>query len=83
MKPYLLAFTALVAIAATGGVTTTASAQNYPYCLQSGAYEGAIICAYSTMAQCMQTQQGIGGYCSANPDYAPSTGARRGARTAY
>jgi Protein of unknown function (DUF3551) len=58
-----------IAIAIFGGSIGIARAQSYPWCLQSGAFLGAVHCTYSTFEQCQFDRQGLGGFCSQNPDY--------------
>jgi uncharacterized protein DUF3551 len=59
--------------AATGltptGFATPAHAQNYPWCLQSAAYEGGENCGFTSFDQCMATRLGIGGFCQQNDWY--------------
>jgi Protein of unknown function (DUF3551) len=63
--PFLLGIFAVVA--ATG---TSAQAQNYPWCAQyAGAGGGATNCGFVSYAQCMQTLQGMGGFCVQNTQY--------------
>ncbi len=53
------------------GIGARAEAQNYPWCLQSDAFEGSQHCTYSTMQQCLFDRQGLGGFCNQNPTYGP------------
>ena len=65
--PLLLGF--FVAAAAMG---RRAQAQNYPWCAQyAGAGGGATNCGFVSYAQCMQTLQGMGGFCVQNTQYVP------------
>ena len=65
--PLLLGF--FVAAAAMG---SGAQAQNYPWCAQyAGAGGGAMNCGFVSYAQCMQTLQGMGGFCVQNTQYLP------------
>jgi Protein of unknown function (DUF3551) len=42
----------------------------YPWCLDHGSSEGYFTtCAFNTIAQCMQTGSGDGGFCYPNPEY--------------
>jgi hypothetical protein len=66
----LVAVTVLAAAAA--GFAVPAQAQNYPWCLQSSAYEGGENCGFSTYDQCMASRLGIGGFCQANTQYQAS-----------
>src|SRR5580704_17327774 len=46
--------------------------QNYPWCAQyAGAGGGATNCGFVSYAQCMQTLQGMGGFCVQNTQYLP------------
>jgi hypothetical protein len=62
----------LIALGLIGALCGTARAQNYPWCLQSGAFLGAVHCTYPSFEQCQFDRQGLGGFCSQNPEYAPS-----------
>jgi hypothetical protein len=62
----------LLAGLTTAGFATRADAQNYPWCLQSSAYEGGENCGFATHEQCMATLQGIGGFCQINTEYQAS-----------
>ncbi len=62
----------LLAGLTTAGFATRANAQNYPWCLQSSAYEGGENCGFITYEQCMATRQGIGGFCQINTQYQAS-----------
>jgi hypothetical protein len=61
----------LAIFAAAAGVGTPAQAQNYPWCVISGAYEGGENCGFVSYAQCMATRMGIGGFCVPNTQYRP------------
>jgi len=71
----------LIAVAATA---TSVQAQNYPWCAQyAGAGGGATNCGFVSYAQCMQTLQGMGGFCVQNTQYvrpAENTGRRARSR---
>jgi Protein of unknown function (DUF3551) len=72
MKHLPLLLGVLVATAATG---TSARAQNYPWCAQyAGAGGGATNCGFVSYAQCMQTLQGMGGFCVQNTQYVSPAG---------
>ena len=62
----------LMACLTTAGLATRANAQNYPWCVQSSAYEGGENCGFATHEQCMATLQGIGGFCQINTRYQAS-----------
>jgi Protein of unknown function (DUF3551) len=73
-SPLLRAALAIAAGMVTAGLTTTgfatrAHAQNYPWCLQSDAYEGGENCGFTSFDQCMATRHGIGGFCQVNTQY--------------
>ena len=68
----------LAGLAAAAAIFTanveTASAQpgnpHRPYCLRDGVNgAGMWDCSYYSMAQCLATQHGNGGLCTANPWY--------------
>ncbi len=60
---------------ATAAMASDAKAQNYPWCAQyAGAGGGATNCGFVSYAQCMQTLQGMGGFCVQNTQYAPPGG---------
>ena len=69
MRHLPFTFGILVAAAAMGD---PAQAQNYPWCAQyAGAGGGATNCGFVSYAQCMQTLQGMGGFCVQNTQYLP------------
>ena len=72
MRPPLLSlgFAGVTLLVLTGG--TPATAQNYPWCVVSSAYEGGQNCGFSTFDQCMATRLGIGGFCVQNTQYRPA-----------
>jgi Protein of unknown function (DUF3551) len=76
--PFLLGI--LVIVAATA---TNAEAQNYPWCAQyAGGGGGATNCGFISYAQCMQTLQGMGGFCVQNTQYiAPAANSGRHLRS--
>ena len=61
--------------------SSTAQAQNYPWC--SNFHDGAgTNCGFSTYEQCMATARGSGGYCAPNNMYvAPRAAPSRGQAT--
>ena len=61
----------VVALGVLGATLSTAHAQNYPWCLQSGAFDGSQHCTYTTLQQCLVDRQGLGGFCGQNPTYTP------------
>jgi Protein of unknown function (DUF3551) len=52
----------------TVGIGTSAQAQNYPWCALYSDLGGEN-CGFSTLAQCMATVSGIGGFCVPNTQY--------------
>ena len=69
----------LIALGIIGALCGTARAQNYPWCLQSGAFLGAVHCTYPSFEQCQFDRQGLGGFCSQNPEYTlPQHGIAKG-----
>jgi hypothetical protein len=44
---------------------------NYPFCAYYG--REIVSCGFNTMAQCLASASGRGGFCEANGDYAPAT----------
>ncbi len=71
-----------VALAALFGAPTPATAQTYPWCaIYTGSMGGSSNCGFSTFQQCLNTVQGIGGFCQRNNWYqAPATTSRRSRR---
>jgi hypothetical protein len=61
-----------IALGISGALFGTACAQNYPWCLQSGAFLGSVHCSYPSLEQCVFDRQGLGGFCRQNPEYAPA-----------
>jgi hypothetical protein len=58
-----------------------AAAQSYPWCAQyGGGMLGARECGFWTLQQCQETVSGIGGFCFANPWYAPPPKAKKRSR---
>jgi len=53
--------------------TTSAKAQNYPWCAQySDGSGGAMNCGFATFQQCLADVSGVGGFCTQNSTYQPS-----------
>jgi hypothetical protein len=68
-------------VAALGGLSTRAQAQNYPWCAYYTAGEGGgggTNCGFTTFEQCMATVSGIGGFCDRNTQYVPPAGSSPG-----
>jgi hypothetical protein len=74
MKTALLVFGIAAAMSA---VAPPAQAQNYPWCARYGNGFGGTNCGFSTLAQCLATVQGIGGFCQQNDWYRPPAPAVR------
>ncbi len=72
-------------IAAAGALTSSAQAQNYPWCAVYGGRGGggAQNCGFTTFAQCMATLSGMGGFCNRNTQYVPPPGPHRRHRHRY
>jgi len=63
----LAAVSAFAALAAGG---STASAQDYPFCLQGKEWGYPGLCYFSTYQQCLASASGINAYCGINPRFA-------------
>lgn len=62
----------LAAAIASTVLTTSARAQNYPWCAEYGGdFGGAMNCGFVSFDQCMETVRGIGGFCVVNNTYVP------------
>ena len=59
----------VMALAVTGALSGAAQASGRAYCLQSSAFLGGTECAFDTFEQCQFDRQGLGGFCSQNPEY--------------
>jgi hypothetical protein len=65
-------------IAAAGALTSSAQAQNYPWCaVYGGRGGGGQNCGFTTFEQCMATLSGMGGFCNRNTQYVPPPGPHR------
>ena len=76
-------FIFVVAVVATSAAIPGQSrAQNYPWCAQyAGAGGGARNCGFVSYGQCMETLQGMGGFCEQNTLYvAPASNVERAAQ---
>jgi len=69
--------TLTVILAGIGGAE--AQRLNYPYCAVYGFRTES--CAFNTMAQCLMTVSGRGGFCQANAWYVPPAKAKSRKRT--
>jgi len=54
------------------GFENCAKAQSYPWCAQYGGPAGGTNCGFTTFQQCLETLNGIGGFCERNTQYQPS-----------
>jgi Protein of unknown function (DUF3551) len=61
------------------GTGDRAAAQNYPWCAQYSG-DGGMNCGFTTFQQCLADVSGIGGFCTQNSTYQPSTELRSSAR---
>jgi hypothetical protein len=71
MKAFLFISAALLGIA---GLSTRASAQNYPWCAYYSGKAGGTNCGFISFDQCMATVIGIGGICMRNTQFVPPPG---------
>jgi hypothetical protein len=56
---------------------STASAQNYPWCLIISDKNGSWTCYFTSREQCMMSAGGNVGFCAQNPAYAGPQPVRR------
>ena len=73
MRLTAVALAAFVAAAAS----TSAHAQNYPWCAVLNMGDNAYNCGFATYQQCMTTISGIGGFCERNTQFQPLRPVRR------
>jgi hypothetical protein len=77
MKLSIFSLSVLAIIACS----TSAKAQNYPWCAQyGGGMGGATNCGFTTFQQCLDNIRGLGGFCNPNTQYVPPSGPRTRAR---
>jgi hypothetical protein len=57
-----------IALGISGALFGTACAQNYPWCLQSGAFLGSVHCSYPSLEQCVFDRQGLAGSAAKTPN---------------
>jgi hypothetical protein len=81
---HMTAFKLLFAIVALSALaSTTANAQNYPWCAQyGGSMGGSMNCGFTSFAQCQADVSGIGGFCVQNNTYQPQGASRAHQRRA-
>ncbi len=75
MHRLLFAASAVVVLLSAG--STTALAQDYPWCLQGKEWGYPGLCHFTSYGQCMATASGTFAYCGINPRFAFSA-PRRG-----
>ena len=67
-----------IIVAAIGGGSGGAAAQNYPWCADySGDFGDTTNCGFVSFDQCMATVRGMGGFCVINNTYQPPAGPSR------
>ena len=69
-------FIVVIGILVAEGLSTSAQAQNYPWCAVygHGLMGGSSNCGFTTYQQCQATVSGIGGFCERNNQYVPPPG---------
>jgi hypothetical protein len=60
----------LITMLAFIGLTSSASARGYKYCLQGGHHGYPGLCHFSTYHQCQATASGTISHCGVNPHFA-------------
>jgi hypothetical protein len=50
-------------------MSSSAQAQNYPWCAVLNMGDAAYNCGFLTVQQCMDSVRGIGGFCTPNTTY--------------
>jgi hypothetical protein len=76
----LLAVMASFIAVAVADIRPSAAMVIYPWCVTyGGRMGGAENCGFVTLAQCLATRQGNGGFCKPNPWYYPYPPSPRGA----
>jgi hypothetical protein len=61
-----LLFAAVYAVALTAAGSSSAAAQDYPYCLKGGDWGWPGLCQFWTYQQCWTTASGTRSYCGIN-----------------
>jgi hypothetical protein len=74
IQKVMLGLVTLTALAAT---QSSASAQNYPWCLVISDKTGSWTCYFTTREQCMMSAGGNVGFCTQNPAYSGPPASRR------
>ena len=75
----------LAVVAAVAAFSTSAHAQNYPWCAiyNGGAVGGGMNCGFVSFEQCMATARGLGSFCTQNTQYVPPPGPHPQRRYSY
>jgi hypothetical protein len=79
MRLSLFALFALAVVVAST-MATSAQAQNYPWCAYYGNGDRGVNCGFVSFQQCLDTVNGIGGFCQPNNLYQPPAGPHRARR---
>ena len=73
LKSIAAAFAVACLMAVAAGPSPARAEILYPWCAQySGEDMASTNCGFVTLAQCMATISGIGGFCQENPAYPPA-----------
>jgi Protein of unknown function (DUF3551) len=65
-------------VVSSAAMSSSAQAQNYPWCAVLNMGDAAYNCGFVTVQQCMDSVRGIGGFCTRNNTYrGPEPNARR------
>jgi hypothetical protein len=56
-------------VASSVAISSSAQAQNYPWCAVLNMGDAAYNCGFETVQQCMDSVRGIGGFCTRNTTY--------------
>jgi hypothetical protein len=80
MRTFAIALGAIATVSAVSIQPAQAqfSSSRNPYCIRDGiGGRGNWDCSYHTWQQCIQSAQGAGGWCTANPNYQPRKSKQR------
>jgi hypothetical protein len=69
--------TGMIFLAAAGAYAPASAEVIYPWCAYYAGKTGGHNCGFATLQQCHWAISGNGGFCSANPLYAPPVVAHR------
>jgi uncharacterized protein DUF3551 len=65
-------------VAGSVAMSSSAQAQNYPWCAVLNMGDAAYNCGFVTVQQCIESVRGIGGFCMRNTTYrGPEPSGRR------